>query len=112
MYKMKPLQTQLLQAKEKLQKAAENRAEPVPGQVYKHFKGQKYTILAIAKFSENHSKKLVIYKDERGHVWARPYKMFMSPTDFAKYPQILQPFRFELIEAEENEHDKMGIFKK
>lgn len=42
---------------------------------YKHYKGSLYKLVCIATHSET-EEKLVIYKDENGDVFARPYDMF------------------------------------
>ena len=73
------------------------------GQIYRHFKGFKATIIAIATHTET-KEQLVIYKcDSSGitstHVdgiYARPLDMFLSEVDHNKYPDIKQKYRFEL----------------
>lgn len=47
------------------------------GETYKHFKGNIYKIIAIAKHSET-MEDLIIYQqiDEPTKVWARPINMF------------------------------------
>lgn len=67
------------------------------GQVYRHFKGDVMTIIAVAKHSEN-DELMVIY-DHNGTIWARPYEMFISKVDKVKYPDVLQEYRFELIDT-------------
>lgn len=66
------------------------------GDTVKHFKGNKYLVLAIATHTET-NKKLVIYQDlfDNKQIYARPYKMFMSKVDKHKYPDIEQEYRFE-----------------
>ena len=66
------------------------------GQIYRHFKGDIMTIIAVAKHSEN-GELMVIY-DHNGTIWARPYEMFISKVDKVKYPDVLQEYRFELID--------------
>jgi hypothetical protein len=43
---------------------------------------------------------LVIYRAlyGKGLLYARPMKMFLSTVDTAKYPDVKQKWRFELIE--------------
>ena len=67
------------------------------GQIYKHFKGNKYKIITIACDSET-SKEVVVYKslvDDK--VWVRDYEMFISKVDKEKYPECRQEYRFELV---------------
>ena len=47
------------------------------GQIYKHYKGNTYRILAIAKHSET-LEPLVVYQDlaDSAKIWARPIAMF------------------------------------
>lgn len=67
------------------------------GQIYKHFKGNLYEIIAIAYDSEN-LKKLVVYKSLKDDkVWVRDYQMFTSLVDKKKYPNAEQVNRFELV---------------
>jgi hypothetical protein len=52
------------------------------GSIYEHFKGHKYKIIAIAKYSEDLSE-LVIYQNiETNDVWARPINMFYDKKEF------------------------------
>lgn len=49
------------------------------GQDYTHYKGGKYTVLAVAKHSET-LEDLVIYQNRETpeKIWARPIAMFMN----------------------------------
>lgn len=47
---------------------------------YRHYKGNVYTFLYAAKHTES-GEHLVIYMDEFGLVWARPYAMFHGLTE-------------------------------
>lgn len=65
------------------------------GGIYKHFKGNLYIVLAIAKHSET-LEEMVVYKALYGEygIWVRPLSMFEEDVirDGVKYK------RFELIE--------------
>ena len=72
--------------------------EVVVGGIYKHFKGFKILVIAIAKHSET-LEKMVVYKHlDTLEFWVRPYNLFASKVDKEKYPDVLQEYRFELID--------------
>ncbi len=75
---------------------------PRPGQVYRHFKGNIYRIIALANHSET-GETLVIYKrdDEEEKAYARPLDMFMSEVDKKKYPYVAEKYRFTLYTDDE-----------
>jgi len=68
------------------------------GATYKHFKGMKVEVIAIAKDSET-LKELVVYKHfDTQEYWVRDMKEFLSEVDHEKYPEIKQKYRFEKIQ--------------
>ncbi len=71
---------------------------PVKGEKYRHFKGNDYEILAVARHSET-MEELVIYFPVKTpeKIFARPLTMFMSEVDHEKYPNAGQDYRFEKI---------------
>ena len=50
---------------------------PVPPGRYRHYKGNEYTVLGVARHSET-DKELVVYRQEYGQrgLWVRPRAMF------------------------------------
>lgn len=65
------------------------------GKFYRHFKGFKIKVLALAKHTER-EEELVIYEElDSKKIWARPKEMFLSKVDKEKYPNVEQIYRFE-----------------
>lgn len=79
-----------------------DRSTPKASEVFKHFKGNCYKILAVGHHSET-KEKLVVYYDLSGKnstvedPCIRPLEMFMSEVDHKKYPNVNQKYRFERL---------------
>lgn len=78
--------------------------EVVIGEVYRHFKGNLYRVLHIAKHTET-GEDLVIYQDveDDKKVYARPMDMFTSKVDKLKYPDVTAEYRFTPYKNEINQ---------
>ncbi len=71
---------------------------PKKGDIYRHFKGNLYEIVVIARDSETLEEK-VVYKEVKGDAaYVRSLPMFVSLVDKEKYPNVTQEFRFELVQ--------------
>ena len=70
----------------------------MPGDIVRHFKGNKYEILCFALDSET-QQEMVVYRAlyGEGGTWVRPKEMFLSKVDREKYPDAAQEYRFEKI---------------
>lgn len=81
------------------------RPNPRPQEIYRHFKGNIYQIITLARHSEN-GMKMVVYQQLYApyEVYVRPLEMFMSKIDARKYPNETQVYRFEKIDIREDEN--------
>ena len=79
-----------------------NRETPKLGDVYRHFIGNYYKIIAVGHHSET-GELMVVYFDLSGknstlnNPCIRPLDMFMSEVDHDKYPDVEQKYRFEKV---------------
>ena len=82
---------------------------PKKGEIYRHFKGNLYEIVLIARDSETLEEKVVYKEIEGDSVYVRALPMFVSLVDKEKYPNVTQEFRFELVQeaviSETADHD-------
>lgn len=77
------------------------RHNPQPQEVYRHFKGNLYQILCLAKDSET-GEMMVVYQAMYGdfQIYVRPLSSFMEEIDRQKYPNADGYYRFELSSAQ------------
>lgn len=79
-----------------------DRDTPKAGEVYRHFKGYHYKIIAVGHHSET-KERMVVYYDISSQNSSfddpciRPLEMFMSEVDHGKYPNATQKYRFEKV---------------
>lgn len=80
---------------------------PKPYEIYQHFKGNRYQVLAIATDSEDGSKQ-VVYQAlyEPYEIYVRPLEMFLGEVDRGRYPDAAGRYRFEQVEQQNTESGK------
>ncbi len=67
---------------------------PKQGEIYKHFKGNLYEVLAVAKHTET-MEDMVVYKDAEGeNVYVRPLSMFVNCFELQDETPILSILDF------------------
>ncbi len=87
------------------------RPKPRPQEIYKHFKGNIYQIITLARHSES-GVKMVVYQQLYApfEVYVRPLEMFMSKIDTRKYPNEKQVYRFERLDIRGEESESATSF--
>ena len=67
---------------------------------YRHYKGNEYTVIGIARHSES-QEELVVYRQEHGDriLWVRPLSMFMEIVEV----DGREVLRFQFVEATEEQ---------
>ena len=67
--------------------------------IYKHFKGDYYLVKDVVIDSETKDE-MVLYQGLYGDClrYVRPKSMFLSEVDHVKYPNVVQKYRFELVD--------------
>ena len=79
------------------------------GDIYRHFKGNRYEIVAVAEDCEDGSPQ-VVYKARYPpyKIYVRPYFDFVEELDKNKYPRAEQKHRFEKEEKTAGERKYFG----
>ena len=76
------------------------REYPKPQEIYRHFKGNCYQVITLARNVED-GEKMIVYQQLYApfEICVRPLKRFMRNIDVRKYPNETQVYRFERIDS-------------
>lgn len=83
---------------------------PLPGEFYRHFKGNIYKIIAIAKSADD-LRDMVVYQGMYAPftTYVRSLSEFTDGVDYDKYPEATDRYRFTLMPKEALKHmEKAG----
>lgn len=78
-------------------------ANIIPGGIYKHYKGNKYHVIGIAKHSETLEELVVyeaLYDNPTSKLWVRPKKMFLGEVEIDGEKKS----RFQLVATNSQKH--------
>ena len=77
------------------------------GEIYRHFKGNRYEVIALGMNADTREN-VVVYKAlyGEGRVFVRSYAGFVSEVNRKKYPDATQKYRFELEDGEAEVEDE------
>lgn len=81
----------------------------IKNRIYKHFKGDYYLVLDIAKNADT-LEEYVIYEAlyGNGDIWVRPLSSFVEEVDRQKYPNVSQKYKFTIqkVDSQRNNFTK------
>lgn len=89
----------------------DNKKTVRPGEIYRHYKGNLYQVVAIGEYTET-KETMVVYQALYGQfkIYIRSYEEFISNIDRERNPFIEQEERFQLqnfLEENTEENDKI-----
>lgn len=75
---------------------------PKQGEIYRHFKGNLYEVVIVARDSETLEEQVVYKAVDGDSAYVRSLAMFMSPVDKGKYPEVEQEYRFAFVSKQDD----------
>jgi hypothetical protein len=75
-----------------------NEQHPIPGAIYRHYKGKQYRVIGVGKHSESLEDVVLyeaLYENPLGRLWSRPLGMWseLVEVDGKKVPRFLFLFK-------------------